>query len=184
MLFSRAKLFRSRKVDYKNTGALKIDGRLYFGFLTNRVGLDPNARGVLRIHDNGTLSIDGLVRIARSCKVYVAGDLSVGDGTYINPGTMIFARTSITIGSGCAISWDCEIIDDDFHRLNAAENTAAPISIGDNVWVGSHCSILKGVSIGDGAVIGSRAVVTRDVPARALVVGSPAKIVRTDVSWG
>lgn len=147
------------------------------------MGLDPNAHGVLRIYEEGALSIEGYVRIARSSKVYVAGQLTIGDRTYINAGTMVFARTSVAIGSGCAISWGCEIIDDDFHGIEAAESTSKPIIIGDNVWIGSHSSVLKGVTIGDGAIIGSRAVVTRDIPPRTLAVGCPAKVVKTDVTW-
>lgn len=183
VLFNRSRLFRSSMVSYKNTGRLEINGRLDLGFLTNRMNLDPRAKGVLRIYDDGSFLVHGYARIARSCKVYVAGKLAIGDRSYINPGTMIFARTSVSIGSGCAISWNCEIIDDDFHHVESKTESSAPISIGNNVWIGSHTSVLKGVTIGDGAIIGSRSVVTRDVPANCLAVGQPAKVIRHDVQW-
>lgn len=183
VLLSRATLFRSRKVHFKNSGQLQIDGRLDLGFLTNRVNLTPNANGVLRIYEQGSFIVHGYARIARSCKVYVAGELTIGDRTYINPGTMIFARTTVSIDSGCAISWDCEILDDDFHHVNEAATSASPITIGDNVWIGSRTSILKGVTIGDGAVIGTRSVVTKDVPAHSLAVGNPARVIKQNITW-
>jgi acetyltransferase-like isoleucine patch superfamily enzyme len=53
-----------------------------------------------------------------------------------------------------------------------------PVRIGNDVWVGAGCSMLPGVTIGDGAVIGARAVVTHDIPAGAIAVGSPAKVIK------
>lgn len=58
-----------------------------------------------------------------------------------------------------------------------------PISIGDHVWIGARSTILKGVSIGDGAVVAAGSLVTRDVPPGALVGGSPARMVRPKVEW-
>jgi acetyltransferase-like isoleucine patch superfamily enzyme len=50
-----------------------------------------------------------------------------------------------------------------------------PVHIGDNVWLGDHATVLKGVTIGDNSVVAARAVVTRDVPANVIVAGNPAK---------
>jgi acetyltransferase-like isoleucine patch superfamily enzyme len=61
--------------------------------------------------------------------------------------------------------------------------TEAPVRIGDRVWIGARATILKGVRVGEGAVIGAGSVVTRDVPARALVAGNPARVVRENVAW-
>jgi hypothetical protein len=65
---------KSMKVYYRKQGTLVInDGRLFFGFLSNRVSLSPNNRGVLRIYKNGLVRINGSVRIARDVKLYSAG---------------------------------------------------------------------------------------------------------------
>lgn len=58
-----------------------------------------------------------------------------------------------------------------------------PVEIGNNVWIGVGATILKGVTIGDGAIIAAGSVVTKDIPARCLAAGVPAKVIKTDVEW-
>ena len=76
------------------------------------------------------------------------------------------------------------IRDSDNHTIVRDGYTpTAPIKIGNHVWIGVNCTILKGVTIGDGAIIAAGSVVTKDVPAHSLVGGVPAKVIRTDVEW-
>ncbi len=174
---------KSRKVYFKNEGKLKINGRLFFGFLSNRIALDPSAKGVFRIYKDGEFYSEGMVRIARTCKIYVAGRITIGSGTYINSNTILFARKGISIGQNCAISWNCQIIDDDFHSIDAAQSTSKEIIIGDRVWIGANVQILKGIHIGNGAVIGAGSVVTKNVPEKCMAAGVPAKVIRENISW-
>lgn len=187
ILVRSGKLFLSNKVQYKNSGRLEIEGRLFFGTFSNRNGLNPSAVGVCRIFPGGVFRTKGLVRIARDCKVYVAGEPSIANGTYINPSSMIYCGNSVSIGSGCAISWNCEIIDDDMHHIvyegNKVRESSKPIVIGNQVWIGSGARILKGVIIGDNAIIAAGSIVTRDIPANCMAAGIPARVVRTNVSW-
>lgn len=158
--------------------------RLYAGFLSNALGHAPGTRGMLEVNKGGKLFVDGIVRLASSCKIYVSGELRIGNGTYVNPNTLILARNSITIGSRCAISWDCQLMDDDLHRIGPGKRaTSAPIIIGNHVLINSRVTILKGVRIGDGAVIAAGSLVTKDVPSRALVGGVPARLLRSGVEW-
>jgi acetyltransferase-like isoleucine patch superfamily enzyme len=93
---------------------------------------------------------------------------------------MIDAHEQIEIGPDCMIGPFCYITDGD-HARNADERladqgmVAAPVVLEDNVWVGAHATILRGVRIGRHAVIGAGAVVTKDVAAFSTVVGVPAK---------
>jgi len=58
-----------------------------------------------------------------------------------------------------------------------------PISIGNHVWIGINATILKGVTIGDGAIIAAGAVVTRDIPASCMAAGVPASVIKNNISW-
>ena len=63
-------------------------------------------------------------------------------------------------------------------RINSLPDVLMPVAINDDVWIGSNCSILGGVTIGKGAVIGAGSIVTRDIPEYAIAMGSPAKVIK------
>jgi acetyltransferase-like isoleucine patch superfamily enzyme len=86
------------------------------------------------------------------------------------------------VGADCAISWDVTITDSDEHWQHHVE-MVQPVRIGDHVWIGARAAVLKGVTIGDGAIVAAGAVVVDDVPAGALAAGVPARIVREGVEW-
>lgn len=113
-----------------------------------------------------------------------AAFIRIGDNTRINNGfCAICDRTSIEIGRDCLIGTQVEIIDSDFHALRAEarrtndQGEAAPVRIGNEVFIGSNVKIMKGVSVGDGAVIANAAVVVKDIPPRTLAAGVPATVV-------
>jgi acetyltransferase-like isoleucine patch superfamily enzyme len=102
----------------------------------------------------------------------------IGNGTYLNRNTEIIAAREVTIGRDCKISWDVIIMDTDQHGFHGAEPEARPVRLGDRVWIGCRAIILKGVTIGDDAVIAAGAIVTKDVPPGAIVAGQAARIIR------
>ena len=118
--------------------------------------------------------------------VLKGGKLTLGHNSYMNE-SLIQCANSITIGDDCAIAGDVLIQDTDFHPIldeNGNEKPVSkPIVIGNKVWICAKATILKGVTIGDGAIVAAGAVVTKDVPARCVVAGNPAKIVRENVIW-
>src|SRR5258705_2545823 len=107
--------------------------------------------------------------------------IEIGDGTGIS-GASIVARSAITIGKRVLIGAGACIWDTDFHPLDpdvrrqhpTQRAKSAPITIEDEVFIGARSIILKGVSIGRGAVIGAGSVVTKDVKAGEIVAGNPA----------
>lgn len=115
--------------------------------------------------------------------VWPEGELVVGDNSYIGRWGIILAHQSVIIGSDCLIAPGCHITDVNHGiepgvLIREQALVSKPIRIGNDVWIGAGSSILPGVRIGDSAVVGARSVVTKDVPANAVVVGSPAKILR------
>ncbi len=100
-------------------------------------------------------------------------------------GGTICAAESVRIGNDVLIGANSIVTDFDFHPLDPVERhlypndgASAPVVIEDDVFVGMHCLILKGVTIGTGSVVGAGSVVTRDVPAHCVVAGNPAQVVR------
>ncbi|MFC4429398.1 DapH/DapD/GlmU-related protein [Citricoccus alkalitolerans] len=105
----------------------------------------------------------------------------LGERVFLNSGCAFQDQGGITIGDGCQIGHNTVIATlnhalDPAHRLDMHP---APVVIGTNVWIGSNATILPGVTIGDNAVVAAAAVVTKDVPAGSVVVGSPARAVRS-----
>lgn len=109
----------------------------------------------------------------------------VGDNVGIS-GSTICARNKIVIGNNVLIGSGCLITDSDAHPIdwkNRREGDSnnikcAPVIIGNDVFVGARSIILKGVEIGDRAVVGAGSVVTRNVPANSIVAGNPAVVVK------
>ena len=112
-------------------------------------------------------------------------ELTIGDDCGFT-GTTLVAADRVVIGDRVLVGGNASIVDFDFHPLTPearAENinagTAAPIVIEDDVFVGVDALILKGVTVGEGAVVGAGSVVTQDVSPRTVVAGNPATVVRT-----
>jgi acetyltransferase-like isoleucine patch superfamily enzyme len=110
--------------------------------------------------------------------------LSIGKGTYLNRNATVVCDERVEIGRNCAVSWDVVIMDTDQHERAGMGPVTAPVRIEDDVWIGCRAIILKGVTIGRGAVIGAGSIVTRDIPPNALAVGQPARVIRVLPSAG
>lgn len=137
-----------------------------------------------KLMEDARLELRGSFTIYTGCSISVneGARLALGSG-YINNKVTIDCFREIVIGQGTVISKGVTMRDSDNHELCGAESMTAPIRIGNHVWIGLNATILKGVTIGDGAVIAAGAIVTRDVPPRTLVAGVPAKVVKEDVEW-
>lgn len=112
-----------------------------------------------------------------------AGSITLGSHVRINAGSVLVSHAAISIGDDCLIGEYVSIRDANHgtqagHPMRLQPHVSAPITIGRNVWVGRGSVILKGVSIGDGAVVAANSVVTRSVAAGTLVGGVPARLIR------
>ena len=147
-----------------------------------------DARAVLDLGARSRFTTGGWVIVGGGSEVVLSEGASVhlGGGCICNAHVRIIATRSVHVGSDCAISWGAQLLDSDLHVLTIAGEQrpqAAPIRIGDRVWIGTGATILKGVNVGDGAVVAAGAVVTTDVPEHAVVGGVPAKVIATDAEW-
>jgi acetyltransferase-like isoleucine patch superfamily enzyme len=111
--------------------------------------------------------------------------LEIGENFAMTGGTLC-ASARITIGNNVTIGANTSVIDTDFHPIESSHRLMAPqngqaesIVIRDNVFIGMNCIILKGVTIGEGAVIGAGSIVTGNVPSCVVVAGNPAQVVRS-----
>ena len=137
-----------------------------------------------KLDRNAIFEVNGNFNIHSGCdvRVYENGELTLNGG-YCNVGSQIVCYKKITIGKGATIGRHVLIIDTDAHQVNSNQPMNQEIIIGDHVWIAHYAIILKGVNIGDGAVVAAGSVVTKDVPARCVVAGSPAKVIRENVEW-
>ncbi len=110
-------------------------------------------------------------------EVFPDAVIRIGKGTMCNRNVRIAAAREVSIGRNCLIGFDAVIADNDLHARPGL-SPARPVRIEDNVWIGFRAAVLKGVTIGEGAVIGAGAIVTDDVPPHTLVVGPSAQPVR------
>jgi acetyltransferase-like isoleucine patch superfamily enzyme len=105
--------------------------------------------------------------------------LVIGDRVFINQGATIVASTAIRIGDDVRIGDYAAVYDSSYHAVEeGAEVSRAPVSIGRNAWLARGAIVLPGVTVGEHAVVAAGSVVVGDVPARTLVAGNPARVVR------
>lgn len=139
----------------------------------------------LIVHKDAEICVKGdfNLKYGADILVFEGGKLTLGSG-YINNNCMIRCKSSITIGNNAVIGSNFYVIDTDAHQIirEDYEQTQA-IVIGDNVWIGANVTVLKGVNIGDGAIIAAGSVVTKDVPAHCLAAGVPAQVKRNGIGW-
>jgi len=132
---------------------------------------------------NENVSISEGTNIYPNVTLWGPGNISIGSHVELGTGTIIYSSKSISIGNYVNIAANCYIIDSN-HGIKKnkiiqqqANTIKGPVIIEDDVWLGAGVTVLSGVHIHKGAVIGAGAVVNSDVPANAIYVGVPAKII-------
>lgn len=108
-------------------------------------------------------------------------NIKIGKDVFVNSGCCFQDQGGVTLGDGCLVGHNVVFatLDHDKRPGRRGDMTAAPIVVGKDVWIGAHATILKGVTIGDGAIVAAGAVVTRDVPPNTIAAGVPARVVKT-----
>jgi acetyltransferase-like isoleucine patch superfamily enzyme len=121
--------------------------------------------------------------------------ISIGDRTHVGGSTLLAAASSVDIGDDVLIAFNALIMDHNSHSLRFSDRqhdvrdwirgtkdwstvAMAPVKISNKAWIGVRAIVLKGVSIGEGAIVGAGSVVTKDVPPWTIVGGNPARVIR------
>ena len=149
--------------------------------------LRMEANTSLEIHD-GPLTRYGTgpynLRYGAYIEIVNGGKLTIGQGA-CNVGLTIMCAKEVTIGNGVRIGRNVSIRDWNGPHviINEHYRNHAPVHICDRVWLCTGCTIMPGVTIGEGAVVAANSTVTKDVPPYSLVGGSPAKVLKEKIEW-
>ncbi|MFG1953428.1 sugar O-acetyltransferase [Micromonospora sp. NPDC048830] len=142
---------------------------------------DPQRRHRLLTHLLGAIGADTEIR--PPLRVDYGSHIRIGARSFVNFGLVALDVAPITIGDDVQIGTNVQLLTPthpvDPESRRAKWEAAKPITVGDNVWLGSGTIVLAGVTIGNNTVVGAGAVVTRDLPANVVAVGNPASVART-----
>lgn len=146
-------------------------------------GVSLGGKTYIRIRKQGRIDLGPGVRTGTEVWLVAANDdaLTVGESTILGSYSIFNGGHGLTIGANCIFAAFVYVNTSD-HGIKKGELiqrqgfVGAPISIADDVWLGGHVFVSKGVRIGEGAVVGAGAVVTHDIPAGAVAVGNPARV--------
>ncbi len=147
----------------------------------------PLIMGYGDIHIGDRVGLSGNVNLVASYKLNPNPTITVGDDTYLGYESTLSCADRITIGNRVLIAHFASIYDNNNHPIDPKARAAnapigpedvAPVVVEDEAWIGAHATVLKGVTIGKGAVVAMGAMVTRNVPPMTVVAGNPARVVK------
>ena len=147
----------------------------------------PIQGNVLEALDDGRLEVGRHTVFEPQCWITVApeGRVEIGEGCFLNIGSMVAAQHEVTIGSHTMLANGC-FVSDASHRFDDPDvpvpwqgfTSKGPTRVGSNCWLGANVVVTSGVTIGDRCVIGANSVVTQNLPPRTIAAGVPARVIR------
>ena len=177
----RAYVYKRTKLTLEKNIQIDGAGTLHIG---HDIGHAPTGeRSDLYMAKNSKIIIHGdfLLLSGHHIQLKEGAVLELGSG-FMNHKGQITCREKITIGEGTIIGDEVMLLDTDSHLIKGSRMTS-PIYIGNHVWIGSRTIVLKGVTIGDGAIIAAGSVVSKNIPAGCLAGGVPARVLKENVEW-
>lgn len=172
--------------------------RSQFAKVNSNIAQNVTIHGVIGVYGNGKIIIDGMTRInsgemynpiggatrtiffvKNGGKIVIKKNVGISNSTFV-------ARSEIIIEDDVLVGGDCKIYDNDFHSLDYDKRIfeldddvrEKPVKICKGAFIGAHTIILKGVIIGEKAIVGAGSVVTKSVPAEEVWAGNPAHFIR------
>ena len=144
------------------------------------------SRGIWQV--SGTVTFGGKASIGHGSKLSVRGNLKFGADFFMTAESTIVCAKEITFGKECLLSWDVLIMDTDEHPLYNKENERInpdkPIIVGDHVWIGCKCVLLKGAEVPDNTVVAAGTLLTSSFAGEHQVIGgNPPAVIKSDIRW-
>lgn len=144
--------------------------------------------------NNNIVILGDNVTLKNDCRVMITGNncsIEIGENTSFSHNCQLEAQeeaTHIIIGEDCMFSNNVLLRTNDSHYIYDAEtgertNLPGDVHIGNHVWLAAYTTVMKGVTIDDGTIVGYRSIVTKDIPANCIAVGTPAKVVKHNIEW-
>ena len=131
-----------------------------------------------KVHLGNNVAMGGGTRIS----VGDAGELSIGDNFCITARSSVICHNKVEFGKDVLVSWDNLIMDTDFHHIDDSP-VSAPIRIGNRVWIGCRCLVLKGSSLPDGSVLAAGATITKELAEPNALYGGVNKRLKSAITW-
>lgn len=152
----------------------------------------PNAQTEIKLTVQGgyhKVMLMSRRNISLSLKLVWKDFLAIGEDTYIGGGRLVMSGSEVVVGAGGL--WSDGVLVQatnghgivDLETMEIVNGRSSGILLGRRVWLGRNCTVMKGVQVGNGSIVSTGAIVTRDVPDACAVAGVPAKVVRERVSW-
>ncbi|MBO4303880.1 MAG: acyltransferase [Lentisphaeria bacterium] len=185
LLYPRTKVYSSR-------GRIEITGKVKTGMIKfGREEAFPCAWEATCLQIEGTVIFEGRAFFGSGSKISVdeGAVLRVGEHMQATGNLVILCRKEITFGKNCGISWNTMFMDSDRHWIGDANgnriNPDAPIRIGDHVWVGCCCTVLKGVSVADNTILAAGSTFTKSVSTPDSIAGqnNALRTLKEGISW-
>lgn len=139
--------------------------------------------------NNGCVVFHGTANLGKAIRISNSGTIEFGDKAAFTGNTQIICKSKIVFGKDCLVSWECLIMDTDWHPIyqmnenNSVINPDKPIKIGDHVWIGCKCTLLKGTAIPDNCIVASGSKLSRTLTKKNVIYGDKGTVISRDVVW-
>ncbi len=184
---SRNVKFRTLKGDIEIKSPLKT-GMIRIGY--GKVGIfdERYTRAIWEVSGKVIFRGEAMIKFGAAVSVGPGAILDIGDRFRISSNSKIICFKKVRFGENCRISWNVQFMDTDFHYITDMGgnilNHPRKIHLGNNVWVGSHCTFSKGAILPDNTIVASRSLVNKEFEGEYQVIGgAPAKVIKSDVKW-
>lgn len=163
---------------YIESDLYRHTGKITFGLMVKNYLINPSFKYMfwLRLCKSSNIFLRGMARIVHKIlsiryQMQIPREVDIGFGLYLGHGTGIIINGSASIGNNCNLS----------PFLVIGSNKGKAATIGDNVYIGPHVSIVENVNIGSGVIIGAASVVLKNAPPNTIIVGNPGRVVKDNI---